>query len=230
MTETFQKNNISFTRPCFVTWLNHYSLIHVPSKSLAIFDYIFIDGTFLQLYLRLLGHKVERTSADINLPDLLKNLNNIVLIGGKKNELFELKTKFSNIVKVIDGYEDLEEFRASEEAINFGNDTVIVLSLGPVLQEEVATEIHNLNCELTLFTAGGWIGQFGRKSHYYPKGVHKIRMGWLVRLFREPKRLWRRYSIDVIKFLIMANRKISALERDLNFRKNELGWKNARNC
>ena len=47
-------------------------------------------------------------------------------------------------------------------------------------------------------TCGGWLDQFAGDT-YYPAWAYPLRLNWLVRLAREPKRLWRRYTVDAIR-------------------------------
>ena len=48
-------------------------------------------------------------------------------------------------------------------------------------------------------TCGGWLDQFAGGEPYYPAWAYPLRLNWLVRLAREPRRLWRRYTIEAIR-------------------------------
>lgn len=207
-----------------VTWLNHYSLLRADLNLLKSFDLILVDGTFLQLWLRLRGHKITRTSADIILPELLPSFNQIILIGGTREELAIASRKFCNVILEIDGYNDLVKCRSESFWREISVGTAVIVSLGPNFQEAVALEIYRSNPHLRVITAGGWIGQIGRVKNYYPSWIHIVRLAWLVRIFKEPKRLWKRYSIDALKFLLTGNSYLQIIDSFKTHKRDYNGW------
>jgi hypothetical protein len=46
-------------------------------------------------------------------------------------------------------------------------------------------------------TCGGFLDQI-LQSNYYPAWAYPLRLNWLVRLAREPRRLWRRYTVEAV--------------------------------
>jgi Glycosyl transferase WecG/TagA/CpsF family len=62
-----------------------------------------------------------------------------------------------------------------------------------------------------IFTAGGWLDQLADRPQYFPPLVHQLRLGWLLRIIREPRRLVRRYTLDAVSAL----RHIATLPRHL---------------
>lgn len=47
-------------------------------------------------------------------------------------------------------------------------------------------------------TCGGWLDQFSGDS-YYPSWAYPLRLNWLVRLAKEPRRLWGRYTVHAVR-------------------------------
>ena len=75
---------------------------------------------------------------------------------------------------------------------------LVVVGLGAPLQDFYALELRAPG--MLVVTCGGWLDQFCAVS-YYPSWAYPLRLNWLVRLAREPRRLWRRYSVDALRAL-----------------------------
>lgn len=191
-----------------VTWLNHSSLLQLKNETrlLEEFSYIGIDGYFLKT---LLGKRFERSSADIVIPKLLADLEcKVFLIGGEDLLLTKRLKSFMSIfpkAKVllnISGYGSDTVSRILE-ASKIDMPDFIFLGLGAKKQEQIAITISNTmkNQKPTLIaTCGGWLDQI-TVPNYYPKWAYPLKLNWLVRLVREPRRLWRRYTFDAVKIL-----------------------------
>jgi len=208
-------------RPVLVTWVNHYSILQIIDAKVPLteFDYIGIDGIFLK---RILGSKQKRTSADLSLATLLAdNSSRVVLIGGLPNNVLPLKSRmktlFPNVILKLqlDGYGDIQQDHWLAKVFDT-EPTIIVVGLGPVLQEKTALEIRHeamkRNYSCCIVTCGGWLDQL-LIPRYYPAYAYRLRINWLVRLFREPKRLWKRYSWKALEALL-RKRLISATLRN----------------
>jgi UDP-N-acetyl-D-mannosaminuronic acid transferase (WecB/TagA/CpsF family) len=76
---------------------------------------------------------------------------------------------------------------------------VVVLGLGAPLQDSYLLDLldNGLTGQL-LLTCGGWIDQVSQ-SDYYPSYAYRLRLNWLVRVLREPARLWRRYTVEGVR-------------------------------
>ena len=213
-----------------VTWLNHYSIQSVTQHQLSGFTYIGIDGTLLQLALRFFGHKVSRTSADLFLPHWLsaKTEPKILLIGGNPEISRSAAQKIQGTVSAIDGYEGLKLLRQNYASLAQIGPTIVICSLGSPLQESVALEIIEQMPNVEVFTAGGWLEQTARKDQYFPNWVHSLRLGWLLRIIREPKRLLKRYTLDALRFILTARKHIALLESLESLDFNDYGMESAR--
>lgn len=191
-----------------VTWLNHSSLLQLKNSTrlLEEFSYIGIDGYFLKT---LLGKRFERSSADLVIPKLLADLEcKVFLVGGEDLLLTKRLKSFMSIfpkAKVllnISGYGEDTESRILE-ASKIDMPDFIFLGLGAKKQEQIAITISKAikyQKPTLIATCGGWLDQI-TVPNYYPKWAYPLKLNWLVRMVREPRRLWRRYTFDVVKIL-----------------------------
>ncbi len=187
-----------------VTWLNHYSAPIVfgdAGSDIDTFDIVEVDGKLLQHILRY----PHRTSADLVLPDLLPMLHGarVAVVGGRADTMADRRAALeqllapdSRVVLVADGYDGLpglEEF-TGELAASEAN--VVIVGLGAGLQERYAATAKRSFAHGGLaLTCGGFLDQL-LTTGYYPRWAYPLRLNWLVRLAREPRRLWRRYTFD----------------------------------
>ena len=190
-----------------ITWLNHYSAVRSMEQGVDVsgFTYIGIDGILLR---RLVAPKAPRTSADLVLPLLLERTRSgcrVALIGSTAPNLraaishLESLPSRPRVVYARDGYDGLSlPAEAAAELCQLDVEVVIV-GLGAPLQDRYVLELAE--CGLTgalLATCGGWLDQVTQPT-YYPGFAYRIKLNWLIRLAREPRRLWRRYTVDAVR-------------------------------
>jgi exopolysaccharide biosynthesis WecB/TagA/CpsF family protein len=126
-----------------------------------------------------------------------------------------LKFPKANVLLNISGFEtDIVE--QVVEASKITNPDFIILGLGARKQEQVAIAIAReikIQNSVLIATCGGWLDQLV-VPNYYPRWAYPLKLNWLVRLVREPKRLWRRYSVDVARILLALPllRKLKSLQ------------------
>jgi len=208
-----------------VTWLNHSSILRADWDSLKRIDRIGIDGTLLQLLLRSHGIRVRRTSADMCIPQVLKSVPHarIALIGGSPGVAKRAGLRLNNVVCVSDGYEELENILNFPNVLTVSPPDIIVLGLGAGLQDRVLVQLRALVPAAIVITAGGWLDQLAGSEQYFPPWVHAIRLGWLLRLLREPRRLIRRYTIEAYQATQKSPLLVSRLQSISTDEYKELG-------
>ena len=188
-----------------VTWLNHYSAMIAMKAGVPLdrFDYLGLDGIFL---CRLLGLDATdyRTSADLVLPRLLERAPRlrIALIGSTPTKLRLVADKIVNdygheIALLRDGYEGLPDPRSLQAELHAAGVQVVILGLGTPLQDSYALDLSRQG--LLVATCGGWLDQFSGEVAYYPSWAYPLKLNWLVRLVKEPHRLWRRYTVHAVR-------------------------------
>jgi N-acetylglucosaminyldiphosphoundecaprenol N-acetyl-beta-D-mannosaminyltransferase len=57
-----------------------------------------------------------------------------------------------------------------------------------------------------IITGGGYLDHLAESVDWYPAWMLKMRLGWAYRVYREPRRLWKRYSLDLMAYGAMLVR------------------------
>jgi beta-1,4-glucosyltransferase len=77
---------------------------------------------------------------------------------------------------------------------------VVLVALGNPLQERWILD-HAKELPPALYVGVGALFDFlAERAVRAPVWVRKLRLEWLFRLTQEPKRLWKRYTVDVVRF------------------------------
>lgn len=110
------------------------------------------------------------------------------------------------VVGVCDGYGDLRGRRDLVAAINRSVPDVVLVALGNPIQEEWILA-HRQALDAGIVMGVGALFDFwaGAKTRA-PALVQAMRLEWLYRLWLEPRRLLRRYTVDIIRFLAHCHR------------------------
>ncbi|TQN37560.1 UDP-N-acetyl-D-mannosaminuronic acid transferase (WecB/TagA/CpsF family) [Blastococcus colisei] len=197
--------------PVRVAWLNHYSIrlaVDDAPEALAEMDVCGVDGQLLKWLLR---HPV-RTSADLVVPVLLRcddTIRTVLAIGGPGDRAAALSEAFSGLaerpvaVHCIDGFDGLLRGDALRRAVTEVQPDLLLVGLGAGLQEQVLVEASTAMARGYALTCGGFLDQV-LQTGYYPDWAYPLRLNWLVRLVREPRRLWRRYTVQAFSALLRA--------------------------
>jgi exopolysaccharide biosynthesis WecB/TagA/CpsF family protein len=189
-----------------ITWFNHFSALAAMKAGVPVhrFDYLGLDGVFL---CRLLGvdSATCRTSADLVLPRMLERSQplRIALVGSRPQTLEVVAGKIERqfghrVVLTMDGYRGRPEAASLQQELRAVRAQLVIVGLGTPLQDFYALSLKRRG--LLVATCGGWLDQFAQDS-YYPSWAYPLKLNWLVRLAKEPRRLWRRYSADAVRAL-----------------------------
>jgi beta-1,4-glucosyltransferase len=189
-----------------VTWLNHYSArvaLREDAAAVTAMDVVGVDGLLLKV---MLGHPV-RTSADLVVPALLQGdprIRSVLAVGGHGDRSEELARAFGDLagrpvqVTSLDGYGGLLRGAGLQDLVRRLSPDLVLVGLGAGLQERVVLEIAEAMTGGYAMTCGGFCDQV-LHPQYYPRWAYPLRLNWLVRLAREPRRLWRRYTVDAVR-------------------------------
>jgi UDP-N-acetyl-D-mannosaminuronic acid transferase (WecB/TagA/CpsF family) len=193
-------------RPVRVTWVNHYSVqgaLRSAADDVRALEVCGVDGQLLRW---ILGHPV-RTSADLVVPVLLRrdeSIRRVLAIGGRGDRSAALATAFSGLagrpveVRSVDGYQGLPRGAELRRLVEQTAPDLLLVGMGAGLQEHVLVEGAEGMRRGYALTCGGFLDQV-LQVRYYPAWAYPLRLNWLVRLLREPRRLWRRYSVDALR-------------------------------
>ncbi len=193
-----------------VTWLNHWSVQQLINHGVTLeeFDMIGIDGLLMR---RWLTPAVERTSADLLLPVVLGSWRDlrVMIVGGRPETLPSaiesicgmMKGENGRLVAATPGYGSGIEESSLRRLIQSARPNLVVVSMGPVMQERYAVEMAKCLPHGIVFTSGGWLEQLAFPA-YYPTWAYTFRVNWAIRVLREPRRLWFRYTLGAANFLL----------------------------
>ncbi len=167
------------------------------------------DGIGLSIAARLM--KRHRFPENLNgtdfLPRLLGQLQApVFLLGGRPGiaERAAATLAHTHGVAVVgsrDGYGGLADPASVIEAIANSHAEVVVVALGNPLQERwILTHRARLGPRL-LIGAGALLDFLAGEVPRAPGWVRSLRLEWLFRLAQEPRRLLRRYTLDILTFL-----------------------------
>ena len=83
---------------------------------------------------------------------------------------------------------------------------IILLCMGMPRQELLAVKLKDRKSAGLIICGGGWADFYSGIKIRAPEWVRKCSLEWLHRLVREPKRLGRRYTIDIIYYFYLITR------------------------
>ena len=199
---------VTFVNPGCFKLLNDYSYARALEKH----DYILADGIGVVLGAKMLGDKITRYSFDDTslAPKVFslaeKRGYQVAVVGGYPGvvERFEEKIKNDfpglNIFALMHGY---SEDYCIVSAIKNAQPDVVILGMGAPRQEILGVKIREAGCRSVIFTCGGFLDQKVASDNYYPVWIDKFNIRFVYRIYKEPRRLFRRYFIDYQHYLIL---------------------------
>jgi N-acetylglucosaminyldiphosphoundecaprenol N-acetyl-beta-D-mannosaminyltransferase len=92
------------------------------------------------------------------------------------------------------------------ETINASGADILHVSVPTPMQQNWVAEVGpRLNVPV-IITGGSYLDHLAERIYWYPPLVIKLRIAWLYRLSRDPRRLWKRYSIDLGTYGLMLTK------------------------
>ena len=170
------------------------------------------DGIGMDLASMLLFRR--RFTANLNgtdfTPRLLRSVTaptRVFLIGSTSFAVDEAARQWSSlprieIVGTLDGFDDLRDDDAVVERLRRAQPDVLLLALGNPHQERWIVS-HRGRLDIPLVVGVGALFDFvsGRATRA-PSWMQRMHLEWLHRLAREPRRLLKRYSVDLVRFFV----------------------------
>ncbi len=92
------------------------------------------------------------------------------------------------------------------ETINASNADILHVSIPTPMQQTWMWQVADQLNVPVIITGGSYLDHLAERVYWYPRWVNKARLGWAYRLSREPGRLWKRYSLDLMAFAGMVLR------------------------
>ncbi len=98
------------------------------------------------------------------------------------------------------GYYDDADIDMMVHAINSSGADILHVSLPTPMQQTWVWQVADRLNVPVIMTGGAYLDHLAERVNWYPGWVNKMRLGWAYRLSREPGRLWKRYSLDLMRF------------------------------
>jgi len=187
-----------------------------PSLKKIYNSFVFLtpDSVGVLLAARILGNplKGERISGDAIASQLYlmaKNNNiKLFLLGGEDDVAKQAANKIIDSypwVKIVGYHHGYFEDKENSKIISLINESranIVFVGLGSRLKAEkwILSNVYRLK-SCILINQGGYFDHVLRRIDCYPKWVTKLKINWLYRLYKEPRRLWKRYLIGIPKFI-----------------------------
>lgn len=177
------------------------------------------DGMPLVWFSTLCGFSLPERVSGVDLiyrlsDKLSKNKGSIFLLGGKPevtqtaaNELLRLYPglRIAGQSSPMINLEDDNQRTEIVKAINESNPDLLLLNLGNPKQELWFKKARSELKVPVVMGVGGAFSFIGHQIQRAPFWMQKWGLEWLYRLSREPKRLWKRYTLDIFKFNCIAD-------------------------
>jgi N-acetylglucosaminyldiphosphoundecaprenol N-acetyl-beta-D-mannosaminyltransferase len=102
---------------------------------------------------------------------------------------------------------DAKEIRRIDSAIRESHANIVWVGLGTPKQDYEATRISQ-TCNVPAVAVGAAFDFLAGTKNEAPQFLQGIGLEWLYRLLSEPRRLWRRYLIGNLQFLVIATKQL----------------------
>lgn len=174
-------------------------------------DYLLRDGIGLELGLKMLklGETENLNGTDL-IPKILARLKDrsIAVWGSSEEALAKLKARlegegYGQLVSFEHGFHAdefyLERYRALQPEI-------LVLCMGMPRQELLTGKLVSDGAAGLIISGGGWANFYSGHIARAPLWMQRMKLEWLHRLSREPMRLGKRYTVDILAFFLTLRR------------------------
>lgn len=175
------------------------------------FDLIYADGIGIVIASRLNGGCLRER---ITLPDyindlcdfLIKKNMSVYLLGARPSTIDDVARKLKekhpslDIAGYHDGYFGYENNNTIEK-INKAGPNLLLVGMGLPYQEKWAHRNKDLLDVNAIWICGGLFDIVSNRIRRAPCWMLKNNLEWLYRLYREPRRLWKRYLLGIPVFI-----------------------------
>lgn len=168
-------------------------------------DHLLRDGVGLEIGLKLVGlPETENLNGTDLIPKIINRLKNrrIAIWGSSEDALEKLKNRlesegFAHLEPMHHGFhDDAFYIQAFAETLP----EVVVLCMGMPRQELLAAKLAAPNHDCLIVCGGGWANFHSGHITRAPKLMQRLKLEWLHRLAMEPRRMGRRYTLDILDY------------------------------
>lgn len=168
-------------------------------------DCLLRDGIGLALGYKVLGlQETENLNGTDLIPKILNaNKGKRIAVWGSSTEALEkLKARLHR-----EDYQTLEPFLHGFSEDEFYLETyrqtqpqILVLCMGMPRQEILAAKLRADGAKGIIICGGGWANFYSGHNKRAPEIIRRLRMEWVHRLLKEPRRLGKRYTVDLFSY------------------------------
>ena len=115
-----------------------------------------------------------------------------------------------DVVRGHPGRYDESDIDMMVETINEAKPDILHVSVPTPMQQTWVWQVAGRLDVPVIITGGSYLDHLAERVYWYPGWVNKMRLGWAYRLTREPGRLWKRYSLDLMSYGGMVLKEKSA--------------------
>jgi N-acetylglucosaminyldiphosphoundecaprenol N-acetyl-beta-D-mannosaminyltransferase len=98
------------------------------------------------------------------------------------------------------GRYDEDDVDMMVETINAAKADILHVSIPTPMQQTWVWQVADRLNVPVIITGGSYLDHLAERVYWYPSWVNTMRLGWAYRLSREPGRLWKRYSLDLMAY------------------------------
>lgn len=177
-------------------------------------DLSLCDSAIVKMASPFLGKKIQERITGFDLLRIicsnLKRENNCFILGGKQDivtisaERLKLNYPDIKIAGFHHGYFEERKDRGIIDLINTANTDILIIGMGSPKQELWVAKNKKFLKVRIIICIGGIIDILAGKTRRAPRWMQRIGLEWFWRLIQEPKRLWKRYLIDDMKFFSLV--------------------------
>lgn len=115
-----------------------------------------------------------------------------------------------DVVRGHPGYYDESDLDTMVETINASGADVLHVCIPTPMQQTWVRQVADRLDVPVIITGGSYLDHLAERVYWYPHWTGPMKLSWAYRLYREPRRLWRRYTLDLMAFggiLLRAKRR-----------------------
>jgi N-acetylglucosaminyldiphosphoundecaprenol N-acetyl-beta-D-mannosaminyltransferase len=104
------------------------------------------------------------------------------------------------------GHYEQADIEMMIETINASGADILHVSIPTPMQQNWVWDVADRLDVPVIITGGSYLDHLAEDVYWYPDWTLRLRLNWAYRLYREPRRLWRRYSLDMLAYGAMLLR------------------------
>lgn len=184
-------------------------------QCLKSYQWIYADGIGMRIASSIFQTPIkENVNGTDMFPRLCKQLEStgkrVFLFGGRPGVAAAVQEKLARdypgltVCGVRHGFEGPEQVHEVIQQINDAKTDLLIVAKGAPLQELWLHENLSNTCAKVGIGVGGLFDFYSERVSRAPQWLRELGMEWLYRFYQEPGRLWRRYFIGNVTFLMLT--------------------------